>query len=305
MDGQFQSDLLSLYTGGMTKYLAVAAGQTRPLVAIRVAPTVDNAIGRNFGIRELVNRMQLSLQTIGVQTNGSFRIDCILNPAQMTYTNWTPAQLACTRTAVTASSGSTTLVVADTATQNNNGVIGIVPGMSVTSSAGNIPAGTIVNLVTGSNVILSNGTTSAVTNGTTITFTPPTGYSGLPNDWTKDPVAANSLAQVLYFDNSGSGGGGTPGSTSSAGGTPTGAVFQGDSVFSFFSENGGGASNYNSSVYSLTGIKEMGNSYLSGDGNVSSPSFPNGPDVLVITCTNIGTSTSNIAARVSWSEAQA
>lgn len=305
MDGQFQNDLLSLYTGGMTKYIAVPAGQTRPLVAIRVAPTVDNAIGRNFAIRELVNRMQLSLQTIGVQTNGSFRIDCILNPSQITYTNWTAAQLACTRTAVTANSGSTTLLVADTATQNNNGVIGIVPGMTVTSSAGNIPAGTIVNLVTGSNVILSNGTTSAITNGTTITFTPPIGYSGLPTDWTKDPVAANSLAQVLYFDNCGSGGGGTPGSTASAGGVPTGAIFQGDSVFSFFSENGGGASNYNSSVYSLSGIKEMGNSYLSGDGSVSSPSFPNGPDVLVIACTNIGVSTSNIAARVSWTEAQA
>lgn len=44
---------------------------------------------------------------------------------------------------------------------------------------------------------------------------------------------------------------------------------------------------------------------MSGNGNVSTPGFPNGPDVLVVTATNIGTATSQIAARLSWTEAQA
>ena len=77
MDGQFDDDVSFIFTGGMTKLLNVAAGVTRPLVAVRLAPTVDNAIARNYGIRELTNRMQLKMNSIGCTTNGQFRI-CLL-----------------------------------------------------------------------------------------------------------------------------------------------------------------------------------------------------------------------------------
>ena len=79
MDGGFQTDLLPINTAGMTKYATIQAGTTRPLLAIRVAPSADNAIARNYGVRELINRMALQLQSVAVQTNGSYRIDCILN----------------------------------------------------------------------------------------------------------------------------------------------------------------------------------------------------------------------------------
>ena len=86
---------------------------------------------------------------------------------------------------------------------------------------------------------------------------------------------------------------------------PSGWINGGDSVFSFFTENGGGANNYNSSVYSLEGIRELGNSILSGNGTVSTPGYPMGPDVLIIQATNIGTAAANVSARISWAEAQA
>ena len=109
-------------------------------------------------------------------------------------------------------------------------------------------------------------------------------------------VGNASLAQAIFIDN-GFGQGTIQ--------TASGNIQGGDSIFSFFSENGGGASNYNSSVYSLTGLKDVGNSMMSGNGNPSTPGFPGGPDVVVIVATNIGTAASQISARLSWTEAQA
>lgn len=57
----------------------------RPLISIRVAPTVDNAIARNFGIREVVNRMQLTLASCGVNVTGqTCLIRGFLNPTFLT-----------------------------------------------------------------------------------------------------------------------------------------------------------------------------------------------------------------------------
>ena len=64
----------------MNRYISCQAGVQRPLVAIRIAPSVDSGIGRNFGIREIVNRMQLTLNGMGVYSQGQFLVEGILNP---------------------------------------------------------------------------------------------------------------------------------------------------------------------------------------------------------------------------------
>ena len=287
MDGRFDNDENFIFTGGMTKLLNVGAGVTRPLLALRLAPSVDNGIARNFGIRELTNRMQLQLNSIGVTTNGQFRIDAVLNPNQIFYDNYVPATLVATRTC-TGNSGSIVLTVTDAAGTN-----GIVPGMIVTGS--NIGVGAQVATVTANIITLSVPNIGPVSAG--ISFTPRTGYIGLPDDWGRDLVGSGSLAQIIYFDNTGPGAGTVR--------PASGRIAGGDSVASFYSENGGGASNFNVSNYDLSSTRDLGNSIISGDGNVSSPSYPNGPDVIVLTATNIGTAASNISARISWVEAQA
>ena len=292
MDGQFQTDLLPIFTAGMTKYQTIAAGTSRPLLALRIAPSVDNAIARNYGYRELINRMALQLQSVGIQTNGSYRIDCILNPSYLGYTQWTAAQLAVTRSSVTGTSGTNYITVNDTGTINVAGTAGLGVGQLV-SGAG-ISAGTYITNIWGNTVQLSSALTTGATG--TYTFTPTSGFTGLPNDWGRDSVGNASLAQAIFIDN-GFGQGTIQ--------TASGNIQGGDSIFSFFSENGGGASNYNSSVYSLTGLKDVGNSMMSGNGNPSTPGFPGGPDVVVIVATNIGTAASQISARLSWTEAQA
>jgi len=55
----------------------------RPLVSIRIAPSVDNGLGRNYGIREIVNHMQLNLSSIGILSSGQFLIQGFLNPASI------------------------------------------------------------------------------------------------------------------------------------------------------------------------------------------------------------------------------
>jgi len=56
-----------------------ATQQARPLISLRVAPSVDNGTGRNFGLRELSNNMQLKLFNINILSQGQFLIEGILN----------------------------------------------------------------------------------------------------------------------------------------------------------------------------------------------------------------------------------
>jgi hypothetical protein len=206
MDGGYDDDKSFIFTVGMQRRLAITPGAQRPMLAIRIAPSVDSGNGQNFGNRELINRMQLTLRALGVTSSGQFLIEGILNPAALS--------------------------------------------------------------------------------GTGIT---------LPASWTTVKVGAGSLAQVCYFDSTG-----VYGATAS---NATGVVTGGDRIFGFYAELGTG---FAITTADLTNVRDLGTSILSGDGVNTAPGFPNGPDVLVITATNIAVSgTGNIACRLSWTEAQA
>lgn len=56
-----------------------ATQQARPLISLRVAPSADNGTGRNFGLRELSNNMQLKLYSINLLAQGQFLVEGILN----------------------------------------------------------------------------------------------------------------------------------------------------------------------------------------------------------------------------------
>ena len=153
-----------------------------------------------------------------------------------------------TRSSVTGTSGTLNITVNDA-----TGTNGLVPGMLVSGSC--IGTAATIASVAANRITLSVPNTGTVSGG--ITFTPRQGFTGIPNDWTRDLVGSGSLAQIIYFDNSGPGAGGVQ--------TSSGLITGGDSVASFFSENGGGASNYNISNYDLTKIRDLGNSILGGN----------------------------------------
>lgn len=59
-----------------------------PLVSARLAPSVDNSNTGNLGAKEVVNRMQTILNSVGILTNYDCEIYLILN-ATLDNTNWT------------------------------------------------------------------------------------------------------------------------------------------------------------------------------------------------------------------------
>jgi hypothetical protein len=207
MDGRFDNDKQLLFVGGMRRYLNIGASAIRPLIMVRIAPSVDSGNGRQFGVREIVNRMQLTLASMDVYSQGQFLIEGILNPASIT-------------------------------------------GSGLT----------------------------------------------IPTSWPTVPVGGGSLSQIYYFDG-----------TNTLGGqvSATGNVVGGDRIFGFYTENSGGT-NFSVTSQDLRDIRDIGTSIISGDGNTTNPGYPNAPDILVITATNLNTaSAANISTRISWTEAQA
>ena len=88
MDGRYDDDRAYVYTVGSRTGREVNSGQTKALLAIRTAPSVDNGIPGSFGARELVNRMQLVLRTAEVSSNGAFFVELVLNPNITSSVNW-------------------------------------------------------------------------------------------------------------------------------------------------------------------------------------------------------------------------
>jgi hypothetical protein len=104
MDGRFDDDKSLIFTYGTTTGTTVAAGASIALLGIRVGPSVDNGLVGLFGNREVINRMQLKLDSFGFVQTGTAQpllITLLLNGTPSTTTAWTNA-------------------VADTAAQNSS-----------------------------------------------------------------------------------------------------------------------------------------------------------------------------------------
>jgi hypothetical protein len=83
MDGRFDDDKAFVFQGGMnTAITNIGAGVRNALISLRLSPTVDNGLTGLLGVREIINRMQLTFRAMGAYvtgTNMAFRIELILN----------------------------------------------------------------------------------------------------------------------------------------------------------------------------------------------------------------------------------
>jgi hypothetical protein len=80
MDGNFNDDKSLVFNFGATT--AVSTNTTNPVVllALRVAPSVDNGTVGTLGVKETINRMQLQLESLGIVTTGNtYLINLVLN----------------------------------------------------------------------------------------------------------------------------------------------------------------------------------------------------------------------------------
>jgi hypothetical protein len=82
---------LPLVSNLSTTAVTFEGGNKKALFSIRVAPSVDNGISANFGKRELINRMQLLLRSVGVLTstdNANLLVTAIINGVPTSSTPW-------------------------------------------------------------------------------------------------------------------------------------------------------------------------------------------------------------------------
>lgn len=81
MDGGYSQDASAIYNYGMTTALTSPNTTAAvPIMAIRIAPSVDNGQVGLFGLKEIINRLQLQLREIAVVTNTTYLVQLILNP---------------------------------------------------------------------------------------------------------------------------------------------------------------------------------------------------------------------------------
>jgi hypothetical protein len=93
MDGSFDQDKSYLFTAANTNLVNFNNTlQERPIISIRLSPSADYGIPRDLGIRNLINRSAITLNSIGAYTRGtSYQITLRINsesPVLATQTNW-------------------------------------------------------------------------------------------------------------------------------------------------------------------------------------------------------------------------
>lgn len=97
MDGGFNVDKSYLFTATSQNYISIDSNkEDTAILSIRLAPTVDYGIPGFFGVRNLINRSALALNSVGIGTYGASHIQCIIkiNCESQTFLNndnWLPA----------------------------------------------------------------------------------------------------------------------------------------------------------------------------------------------------------------------
>lgn len=88
MDGRYDDDRAYVYSVAAVTGKSVSLGGTEALLALRVSPSVSNGTQGSFGSRELVNRMQMVLDSCQIVSDGTFYVELVLNPTLSNQTNW-------------------------------------------------------------------------------------------------------------------------------------------------------------------------------------------------------------------------
>jgi hypothetical protein len=163
MDGGYSQDVSLIYNFGTTTTVAVPFGASCPILAIRVAPSVDNGQVGTLGQKEVINRLQLQLRELGVVTSGAFLIQLVLNGYSTGTLTWGAFQSPTQNNTVTSS-------IVQVAAQTNVGGT-FTGGESIAAAFTNSSGQTTLDLtaVAGiGNAILGGGLNNTV----------PTSYAG-------------------------------------------------------------------------------------------------------------------------------
>jgi len=80
MDGRYDDDKSFVFTQGTSIPRSIPTGQRMALQSFRISPSVSNGVqGIRLGDREIINRMQMTLRSLGLLSGGQFLIEIVLN----------------------------------------------------------------------------------------------------------------------------------------------------------------------------------------------------------------------------------
>jgi hypothetical protein len=160
MDGRFDDDKSLIFNFGVNApiILDTSIARVTPLLAIRVAPSVDNGQVGLLGDKEIINRMQLQLIELGVITTGAVLVTLVLNGYATggTWSVWSSPR--------TLGGASYTSSLAQVSINTAPGAV-MVGGESVAAFYTNTSGQTVLDLAQVrdlGNAILGGGTTASV-----------------------------------------------------------------------------------------------------------------------------------------------
>ena len=297
MDGGFDDDQGYQFTFNRINYgLPANVGDKATAFVMRLAPSVSNGIIGDLGVRELINRAQLTLTNLNVQvTAGRYLIEGILNPSNIDSANTSWAGLnnagggfqpsfsqfsTAPRYTSEATGGLTSAPLNTTGGMTRSGV------KVVTSTAKTFANLTPVNVSSsGANAKITVQLTAAGTAYSTTTTQITVQTAG-------DGYAVGDTIKILGNVIGGS--------------TTTNDLAM--TVTAITSELAGGErlfaipiSTTNSGVLDLGSVKQIGTSSIPGTGT-----YPNGPEVLAVQITALSTSVTPVGEiQIQFQESQA
>jgi hypothetical protein len=159
MDGRFDDDKSLIFNYGTTKLTTTTSTtQLTPVLAIRIAPAVDNGTTGLLGVKETINRMQLQFVELGIYASGPLLVNLVLNGyASGAFSGTFIAPVTTGTNAITSS-------LAQVAANTTNS-IGITGGESVAAAFTNTNGQTTLDLAQVrdlGNSILGGGSTTSV-----------------------------------------------------------------------------------------------------------------------------------------------
>lgn len=94
MDGDFNVDKSYLFTAASLSAVIIPPGQEFPLISLRASPSVDSGAAALYGVRNLVNRSQLTLDSVGAAVAGgvgqlTLRLNANMSSSYARTSGWT------------------------------------------------------------------------------------------------------------------------------------------------------------------------------------------------------------------------
>jgi hypothetical protein len=297
MDGGFTGDEGFSFGYNLNNYgMPATVGAAQTAFLMRLAPSVSNGIIGDLGIRELINRAQLTLNTLTVNvTTGRFLIQGILNPNNIDSANTTWSGLNNAGGGFQPSFSQ--FAVAPVLTGTASGGLQNAPLNTTGGFARSGTMGLSTQVRTYANLTPVNVSSSGSGGNITVQLAPYKSTYDITSTaiTVQNPGTGYAVGDTLKILGNALGGSTPTNDLALTVAAVSATLTGGEKLFAYPVQATG------SNLLDLTHVKQIGQSAIPGTGT-----YPNGPEVLAITITALSTTSGPLAEiQLSFAESQA